>query len=707
MVAGPMTCPDPRVLEDLSAGRLDAETRHVISSHVAQCARCRAAGSMRRNADVTLGDTVATGNVAIPNVDPLAVTGGVDPLAATGAVTTSAVVRSRGNLVGRSLGRYAIVDRLGAGAMGVVYRAEDAELGRSVAIKLLHRPEPTLTERLVREARAMAKVTHPNVVAVYDVGTQAGATYIAMELVGGDSLRAWQQRRTIHDIVQAYVAAGRGLSAAHDAGIVQRDFKPDNVLVGSDGRVRVTDFGLAASPIDARTPSSTASASMSDVNLTTSGSVMGTPAYMAPEQFEGGNVDARTDQFNFCASLYEALYGERPFEGATFPELHDNVVNGRIRTAPSNSRVPKALRSIVVRGLAVRPGDRHPSMALLLRELARDRARPWRRAALACAVVGVALGVGLAVDHLLRDRVTDEIRVAFEATGRQTARAFDRLADRLEASANQVYLLQPLRAVSGNRDQADFGLGTTEDDAKNLARLHDELASMTWDHARDVVGAQYAPVFAVADYKNRLMFTSAAPSHWGPDLTPLAWVRAAAAGSGRSLVLVPPSDPTLKSTGLLGTTTSDLVFAFARALILNGEAQSQLVQIVDAGRLLEDIRLDDETRLAIVAPDGRSVGDVPRAMLDAVRGSKTSHAVDELEVDDRVFQLQTRPLARQRGDILEPAIGHVVMARALPRGLSLFPHARVVFASALALAVVLALWFALAARRITLARVET
>ena len=261
--------------------------------------------------------------------------------------------------------------------MGVVYRADDAELGRQVALKLLHRPDDALTDRLVREARSMAQVNHPNVVAVYDVGVADGTTYIAMELVDGRRAcaRGSSSRTPCAEIVEAYIAAGRGLAAAHAAGIVHRDFKPDNCLVGADGRIRVTDFGLARGPAERRAPDA---ATIDDVELTASGSVLGTPAYMAPEQFTGGNVDPRTDQFNFCVALYEALYGARPFAGKTFDELGDNVCDGKVRPPPAGSRVSGALRAIVLRGLAVRPGDRFPTMDHLL-----ARARPRSRAAVA------------------------------------------------------------------------------------------------------------------------------------------------------------------------------------------------------------------------------------------------------------------------------------------------------------------------------------
>ena len=301
---------------------------------------------------------------------------------------------------GRRIGRYELRERLGAGAMGVVWRARDPELGRDVAVKELARPSATLTTRLVREARAMAKLNDVHVVSVYDVGVSDGATYIAMELVAGKTLRAWQAggRRAIAEIVRAYVAAGRGLAAAHAAGIVHRDFKPDNVLVGDDGRVRVTDFGLAGGGFD-EGPTGRA-----ELDVSGAAAVIGTPAYMAPEQFAGGHVDARTDQFSFCVALYEALYGERPFDGKTLALLRRSVCEGRVRAAPEHTRVSRGLRAILRRGMSVRPGDRYPTMEHLLAELGRDRARPWRRTAIAALTLAVMLGSGLVADQVVRAR---------------------------------------------------------------------------------------------------------------------------------------------------------------------------------------------------------------------------------------------------------------------------------------------------------------
>ncbi len=250
----------------------------------------------------------------------------VDPAAATVADSDPDLELD----AGPAIGRFLVGGVLGQGGMGVVMRARDPELGRDVAIKLLQPGQRGLAGlRLGREAQAMAKLSHPNVVNVYDVGEHDGAMYIAMELVEGSTLRAWRQAatRTWREVLAMYVAAGRGLAAAHAAGLVHRDFKPDNVLVGADGRPRVTDFGLVAADGRAVESGDTRGAAL-DANLTVQGSVLGTPAYMAPEQWRGETVDPRTDQFAFCVALWEALHGERPFEGETTAVVRQAILDG-------------------------------------------------------------------------------------------------------------------------------------------------------------------------------------------------------------------------------------------------------------------------------------------------------------------------------------------------------------------------------------------
>ena len=706
-----MECLDANVVQDLMAGALTATAKSTAIQHLDGCDDCRdLLGALARDAtrDAAL-DTLNDTEKNPPNpsmMETLGSDGGAlletaDPLAATGDVTgypdsaTKPIrIRPPSVVAGTTLGRYTLLERLGAGAMGVVYRATDRELGRDVALKQLHRPDEALTDRLVREARAMAQVNHPNVVAVYDVRADEGVTYIAMEMVLGDSLRGWQREsRTVPQIVEAYVAAGRGLAAAHAAGIIHRDFKPDNVLVGRDGRVRVTDFGLAAArPTDgSERPPSTSM--MSDVNLTTSGSVLGTPAYMAPEQFTGGNVDARTDQFNFSVALYEALYGQRPFEGKTFPELSDNVCEGRVRPAPPGARISGGLRAIILRGLSPKPGDRYPSMEHMLVELGRDRARPWRRTSIVATALSVVLALGLGADWAVRDRVSLQIRQSFTVTATQSDRAVKLIADQFDAISNLVYLFPIMRDVAAHHDQADFGLGEASADAEELEKLHNQLMSADWTLARNFGGREHPSILAVADYKARLLFSSAAPDTWRTDLSTLPWIKQALdAGTGNSMTLMRYDEPRLVATGILGKESrTGLAMLFTRTLAL-GEARSQFLQIVDAGQLLDQIRLDD-TMLSLVAADGTPVGDVPPAVVSAapVVGQRS------ITVDGTSYEVQALPLTGFDG--------RLVMAQPMSSVLALFPNARVVFLIAMFAALVTALGTAIRARRITGARV--
>ncbi|WP_147449090.1 serine/threonine-protein kinase, partial [Corallococcus terminator] len=284
------------------------------------------------------------------------------------------------------------------GGMGVVYTAWDPELDRTVCLKLLRSELISLLgaeaqSRLQREAQAMARLAHPNVVGIHDVGTWDGGLFIAMEYVRGGNLREWlrQAPRSRREVVEVFVQVGRGLEAAHAHGLIHRDIKPDNLLVGEDGRARVTDFGLVLQASDATPmrPELAAARGALDVKLTHPGRVMGTPAYMPPEQLAGRAVDALSDQFSFCASLFEALFDERPFQGDSVEDLCRNISLGKVTAVPASRerKVPRGLRAAVLKGLSPEPPHRHASMTVLLRELSRDVGR--RRARLVVAGVAV------------------------------------------------------------------------------------------------------------------------------------------------------------------------------------------------------------------------------------------------------------------------------------------------------------------------------
>jgi serine/threonine protein kinase/WD40 repeat protein len=304
----------------------------------------------------------------------------------------------------RELGHYLLLEELGRGGMGVVYAARDRRLGRKVAIKMLRSEgDAKLARRLIREAKAMAKLAHPNVVTVHEIGEHEGAAFIVMEYVEGQTLRQWLAAtpRSVSEILAAFMLAGRGLAAIHEAGLIHRDFKPDNLMIRVTGQVLVMDLGIArdGSPALAlATALATASPEGLDdapVDLTRDGTLMGSPAYMAAEQFSGAEVTSTTDQFSFCVSLWEALYGERPFAGETMAALIDAVSAGQTRAA-KRSEVPVALRSVLERGLQVEPQARFESMTALLAALeAASGSRTRTRARLAWgAALVVALGSG-------------------------------------------------------------------------------------------------------------------------------------------------------------------------------------------------------------------------------------------------------------------------------------------------------------------------
>lgn len=280
--------------------------------------------------------------------------------------------------VTQRLGRFLLLRALGEGGMGTVFAAYDEQLDRKVAVKLLHPrglEDGTQRQRVLREAQAMARVSHPHVIHVYEVGELGSQIFIAMEYIDGMTLAERQERRqeSWRAILDLYMQAGQGLLAAHRTGLVHRDFKPENVLVDKDGCARVADFGLARLQGDTvpvlPLPMMSSSQPILASPLTATGTISGTPAYMAPEQFRGDAVDSRSDQFSFCVALYEALYKQRPFAGESVPEIASEVITGRVRPIPQNSLVPIEIWKALSRGLARDPQQRFSSMEELLAAL--------------------------------------------------------------------------------------------------------------------------------------------------------------------------------------------------------------------------------------------------------------------------------------------------------------------------------------------------
>jgi len=356
-----------------------------------------------------------------------------------------------------TFGRYVLLERLGAGGGGIVHAAYDPELDRKVAIKLVHSApssEPDRSEarqRLLREAQAIARLSHPNVLAVYDVGTFGGdgeeavdgiegpGVYVVMELVDGPDLQRWldEAKPGWREIVEVFVAAGEGLAAAHAVDVVHRDVKPSNILLGRDGRVRVLDFGLArratdpserVRPIEGEPEDSQATPSALERPLTQGGTVMGTPAYMAPEQHGAVEVDGRADQFGLCVALFEALYGKRPFAGRKLDELAEAKRQGAVQPPPENTRVPAWVHRVVLRGLAPRPEDRFADLPALLAALRADPGRRRRKIAARALVVAIVLGlagVGIAANRARQaacDGQADELARIWDAPTRAAVR---------------------------------------------------------------------------------------------------------------------------------------------------------------------------------------------------------------------------------------------------------------------------------------------
>ena len=320
-------CPGEEPIAAYAAGLLGRGERDAIDAHLDTCSAC--------------SELVAA----------LAKLGSHAPASTDGDPETDRLLEGQ-------LGRYILLSRLGIGGMGVVYAAYDPELDRRVALKLLHRGGADL----VREARAIAKLAHPNVVAVHDIGRVDATPFVAMEYVDGVTLRDWlTSPRKPSQILDAFIQVGRGLAAAHAAGLVHRDVKPSNVMIGGDGRARVLDFGLVGAD-----------------------GIAGTPAYMAPEQARGEAVDARADQYAFCVALWEALAGERPRDAAA-------PVKGSLVYVADP--IVRALR----RGLAADPTERFPTMDALVAELAPRSRRhlPWLLAAV--AVLAGTIGAAVAV----------------------------------------------------------------------------------------------------------------------------------------------------------------------------------------------------------------------------------------------------------------------------------------------------------------------
>ncbi|MEM7153676.1 MAG: tetratricopeptide repeat protein [Myxococcota bacterium] len=326
---------------------------------------------------------------------------------------------------GSRVDRYVIMAKIGAGTTGSVYSAFDPELDRKLAIKLLHPgSSPRRAQRARKEAKALAKVNSPNVVSVFDVGRVGDETFIAMEFVDGQTLDQWLEREAggWRSVLGVFIGAGRGLAAAHAAGLVHGDFKPANVMVDRSGHARVLDFGRARPAQNESAVDSGDTPAPSD-SMATDGGVMGTPAYMSPEQVLQTELSPRSDQFSFCVALWEGLFGERPFRGERFFELAAALLEQRPEPPAKRNAVPTWLVRALLRGLSREPSERWPAMDTLLRELTRNRVRRRTTIAVGLAVVGSLGAWGLAPAPSERARCQREANEAMRLWSDERASA--------------------------------------------------------------------------------------------------------------------------------------------------------------------------------------------------------------------------------------------------------------------------------------------
>ena len=389
------TCPGEDEFAAFVYGDLSPRHMGTLEAHVARCPACRRlmsalARACSEPAPPTANSLCATRPVEVRGVESELPIGGL-------------------------IGRYRVVDWLGSGGMGVVYAAHDPELNRKVALKVLHHgvagdgDRRRFRELLQREAQAMARLTHPNVVAVFDVGSVGDRVFIAMELIEGLTLARWLRAkpRAPGEILAAFLAAGAGLAAAHAAGLTHRDFKPDNVLVGNDGRVCVTDFGLARAA-QAEAPDAAPRGAPETTRASHGTSVVGTLAYMAPEQYTGSRAEPRADQFSFAVSLYEAFQGERPFAPPRWTSA-GWTAGSPLPAAARARRIPRSVYPVLRRALSVSPADRFPSMAALLAALApAPRSRRGRAIAIGAILAVLATIAGTAGYAIDLRRAADE-----------------------------------------------------------------------------------------------------------------------------------------------------------------------------------------------------------------------------------------------------------------------------------------------------------
>jgi eukaryotic-like serine/threonine-protein kinase len=488
-------CPSETALEAFARGVGDLESRAELSVHIRGCAHCQArylpmalqhsaltqtnfdspSARHRKHRDTPVTPVTPVWRQQLEPVPGLEDTHVSGEQAA--GLTASSIER------GEALDRYVILDRLGAGGMGEVFSAWDPVLDRKVAVKVL-RPDfegselgEELKHRLLLEAQSLAKLSHPNVVTVHDVGLAGDRVFLAMEFAEGRTLKQWLEQKpppTWQAMLEVFLAAGEGLAAAHAQGITHRDFKPDNVVVGSEGRVRVMDFGLAHG--QAKSQKKKATDEPARRSITGPGAMLGTPAYMSLEALHGQQTDFRSDEFGFCVALYEAFYGYRPFEGASPGALAVEIQQNKVRSPPRGTKVPSRIHQLLLKGMRADPQERFQTMRALLVQLGRRRSTKEQSLALGSIATLAVLAAGLTLLASYRARtrcaefetrlssvwdpsVKQAVRKSFEATQKPWAAAAWRDVElRLDEYSAQ-WLTMRRAACEGSLERNDEQLG--------------------------------------------------------------------------------------------------------------------------------------------------------------------------------------------------------------------------------------------------------
>lgn len=471
---------------------------------------------------------------------------------------------------GGMIGRYIVLGLLGKGGMGVVYSAYDPELDRKVALKLLRvvpgRKGTDLDAkrlRLLREAKAIARLSHPSVVVVYDVGTYQDQVFIAMELVDGMTATRWRDtdKPSWRQVLDVFKAAGEGIAAAHAADLIHRDLKPDNVMVTRDGKVRVMDFGLARQLERMSEDNLTLAASPdgdeptmpgmrhTEARLTNEGNVVGTPAYMPPEQYLGV-TDERSDQFSFCVSLYECLYGTHPFEAKTSYGLTANVQAGRVHDAPPHTKVPLWLRKILLKGMKPRPEDRYATMRELLDALARDPAiarRRWLMAgAVAASAVGLAIGVQRAADskRAFCAAAPEKLADAWELPGGSREGSRHAVVKKAFLATGKLYAPDAIRGVTKLLDEYATKWANVYRDACEATHVRGEQSEELLDLRMSCLNERLAGLRALTNVfegaSGQVVEHAVEAAHALTPLEPCSDTR-------QLRSLIPPPDPTVRA----------------------------------------------------------------------------------------------------------------------------------------------------------------